>query len=173
VSRRPIRIYPDPILRVDCPPVARFDAALRELVDEMIETMHAAPGVGLAAPQIGVERSLCVIDLSLGDSAEGVHVFVNPQILEAEGSWEEVEGCLSIPELTEKIERPYRVRVRALDAGGEPFEMDAEGWLARAICHEVDHLRGVLFVDRLRGLRRDRARRHLKRLSREIVEVEA
>ena len=173
MSRRRIRLYPDPVLRVDCPPVETFDAALRELIDEMIETMHAAPGVGLAAPQVGVERSLCVVDLSVGDDAEGVQVLVNPEILEEEGSWEEVEGCLSIPELTEKVERPYRVRVRALDAGGEPFELEAEGWLARAICHEVDHLRGVLFVDRLRGLRRDRARRHLKRLAREIVEVEA
>lgn len=173
MSRRPIRLFPDPVLRVDCPPVERFDDELQALVDDMIETMHAAPGVGLAAPQIGIERSLCVIDLSVGEDPEAVHVLANPEIVEAEGSWTEVEGCLSIPDFSEKVDRPYRVRVRARDADGEPFELVAEEWLARAVCHEVDHLRGVLFVDRLRGLRRDRARRHLKRLARETEEVGA
>lgn len=173
MSLRRIRLFPDPVLRVDCGPVETFDEELRELVADMIETMHAAPGVGLAAPQIGIEKSLCVVDLSVGKDPDALHVLVNPEILGEEGGWTEVEGCLSIPELTEKVDRPFRIRVRSRDVDGAPFELEAEEWLARAICHEVDHLRGVLFVDRLRGLRRDRARRHLRRLARETEEVGA
>ncbi|MEZ5333185.1 MAG: peptide deformylase [Thermoanaerobaculia bacterium] len=173
MSLRPIRLFPDPVLRVDCPPVETFDDELRRLVDDMIETMHQAPGVGLAAPQIGVEKSLCVVDLSVGKDPEALYVLVNPEIVAEEGGWAEIEGCLSIPDLTEKVDRPYTIRVRAQDTSGRAFELEAEEWLARAICHEVDHLRGILFVDRLRGLRRDRARRHLKRLARETEEVGA
>ena len=167
----PIRIYPDPVLRVKCPPVERFDRELRELATAMVETMHHAPGVGLAAPQVGVELRLAVVDLSVGKDPEQLLVLVNPEVLAAEGSATEVEGCLSIPELTDKVERPERIRLGARDLQGEAYELEAEDWLARAIQHEIDHLDGVLFVDRLRGLRKDRARRQLRRLAEAREEV--
>lgn len=169
----PIRIYPDPVLRVECPPVDRFDDELRRLASDMIETMHAAPGVGLAAPQIGVELRLAVVDLSVGEDPEALLILVNPELVEEEGRESEVEGCLSIPDLTEKVERPFQVVVRAQDLDGERFEIEADDWLARAILHEMDHLDGVLFVDHLRGLRKERAKRQLRKLveSREEVPV--
>ncbi len=160
----PIRLYPDPVLRVRCPEVVEFDSELAKLVDNMIETMHVAPGIGLAAPQIGVEKRLAVVDLSAGDDPEQLWVLVNPHIGETSGSWVEDEGCLSIPDFTEKVPRPHEIEVTAQSVTGEPLQVSATGWLARAICHEVDHLEGVLFVDHLSGLRRERARRALKRL---------
>lgn len=163
----PIRLYPDPVLRRRCPPVESFDDDLRRLAADMIETMHAAPGIGLAAPQIGVEARLAVVDLSAGEDPDEVHVLANPRILGAEGSGVELEGCLSIPDLTEKVTRPMRITVEAQDLDGEPMRFEAEDWLARAICHELDHLDGVLFVDRLRGLRREKAKRALRRLREE------
>lgn len=167
----PIRIYPDPVLRVKCPPVERFDEELRTLVEDMTQTMHEAPGVGLAAPQVGIEQRLALVDLSVGEDPEQLFVLVNPVILEEEGKETAVEGCLSIPNITDKVSRPYRIRVAAQTLEGEAFEMEAEDWLARAICHEVDHLDGVLFVDYLRGLRRERVKRQLKKLSRQPEEV--
>jgi peptide deformylase len=167
----PIRIYPDPVLRVKCPPVERFDAELGRLAAEMVETMHDAPGVGLAAPQVGVELRLAVVDLSVGKDPEQLLVLVNPEVTAASGSVIEVEGCLSIPELSDKVERAERITVRAQDLAGRPFELEADDWLARATLHEIDHLDGVLFVDRLRGLRRDRARRQLRRLAEAREEV--
>lgn len=161
----PIRIYPDPILRQRCEEVQSFDEDLKRLAGDMVETMHAAPGIGLAAPQVGVGRRLAVVDLSVGKQPEQVIVLVNPEIAAREGTWTEEEGCLSIPELTDQVDRPHAIEVKACDLAGQPFDLKAEGWLARAICHEVDHLDGVLFVDHLRGLRRERARRALKRLA--------
>lgn len=168
----PIRLYPDPVLRQRCAEVEIFDHELRRLAADMIATMHAAPGVGLAAPQVGDSRRLMVVDLSVGDDAAELHVFVNPRIVEQEGSETETEGCLSIPDLSDKVERPRRLRVEARSLDGEPFALDAEGWLARAICHEVDHLDGVLFVDRLRGLRRERAQRQLRRMAHRLEPAE-
>ncbi len=168
----PIRIYPDPVLRERCTEVAIFDDGLRRLAADMIATMHAAPGVGLAAPQVGDTRRLIVVDLSVGDDPAELHVLVNPRIVEHEGSETETEGCLSIPDLSDKVERPRRVRVEARSLDGEPVALDAEGWLARAICHEIDHLDGVLFVDRLRGLRRERAQRALRRMARRLEPAE-
>lgn len=170
---RPIRIYPDPVLRVKCPPVERFDPELRSLAADMVETMHDAPGVGLAAPQVGVELRLAVVDLSVGKDPEQLLVLVNPEVLEEEGEATEVEGCLSLPDLTDKVDRPHWIRVRARNLAGETFEVEAEDWVARAILHEIDHLDGVLFVDRLRGLRRERARRQLRRLAETREEVTA
>ena len=162
---RAIRIYPDPVLRVQCRAVTEFDESLRKLVNDMIETMHAAPGIGLAAPQVGVDLRVAVVDLSVGEESDGLYVFVNPEIVQRRGQETDVEGCLSLPGITDKVERPTFVRVKALDQEGNPFEVEAEDWLARAICHELDHLDGVLFVDHLRGLRRERARRQLKKLA--------
>jgi peptide deformylase len=163
----PIRIYPDPVLRVRCAEVTSFDDELARLVADMVETMHAAPGVGLAASQVGVEKRVAVVDLSVGEDPEQLLVLVNPVILGDDGTEVESEGCLSIPEFTEKVDRPLRVEVMAQDQGGAARRFVAEGWLARAICHEVDHLDGVLFVDHLHGLRRERARRALRKLAKE------
>lgn len=167
----PIRIYPDPVLRERCPEVEHFDDDLRRLADDMVATLHAAPGIGLAAPQVGDTRRLMVVDLSVGDDPEQLHLFVNPRIVEREGSTTEAEGCLSIPKLSDRVVRPRRIRVAARDLDGEPFALDADDWLARAICHETDHLDGVLFIDHLRGLRRERAHRQLRRLVREVEPV--
>jgi peptide deformylase len=125
------------------------------LVGDLIETCHAAPGVGLAAPQIGINLRAAVIDLSVGADPGAVVVLVNPVILESSGEQREEEGCLSIPDVAAKVARPARVRVRAADASGREREIEGTGLLARALCHEIDHLDGVLFVDRLRGIKKD------------------
>ena len=161
----PIRIYPDPVLRVKCRQVTEFDAGLRKLAADMVETMHAAPGVGLAAPQIGVDLQIAVVDLSVGEDPKQVYVVVNPEVVHREGSEVAEEGCLSLPGINDKVDRPTLVRVKAVDLENKPIEIEAEEWLARAFCHEIDHLNGVLFTDYLRGLRKERARRALKRLA--------
>jgi peptide deformylase len=169
----PIRIYPDPVLRHKCLPVVDFDRALARLAADMIDTMHAAPGIGLAAPQVGSERRLAVVDLSVGEDPAQLHVLVNPEVVRREGLGTDVEGCLSLPGLTDKVDRPTSVTVRARTLTGAPLELEAEGWLARALCHEIDHLDGVLFIDHLRGLRRERMRRQLRKLAAEREEVHA
>ena len=165
MALREIRLYPDPVLREPCTEVTRFDAELRQLAEDMVETMHAAPGVGLAAPQVGISQRLAVVDTSVGEDESALRVLVNPRIVEERGKQFDFEGCLSIPGLSEKVHRPIRVRVFAQDLEGRELELEAEDFEARAICHELDHLDGVLFIDRVRGLRRDRMRRKLKRLN--------
>ena len=166
----PIRIYPDPVLRQRCTEVDSFDADLEKLIEDMVETMHRAPGIGLAASQVGVRTRVAVVDLSVGESADELLVMVNPEVVSSAGSATESEGCLSIPDYTDKVTRPEEIVVRARDVSGDEYEVDAEGLLARAIQHEIDHLNGILFVDHLRGLRKERARRFLKRLRAEWVE---
>jgi peptide deformylase len=161
----PIRIYPDPVLRVSCREITAIDDRVRKLAADMVETMHAAPGIGLAAPQVGVEERLAVVDLSVGEDPGQILVLVNPEVVHREGSETEVEGCLSLPGMTDKVDRPTAVRVKALDLSGKPIELQADGWLARALCHEIDHLDGILFIDHLRGLRRERAKRQLRKLA--------
>lgn len=163
----PIRIYPDPVLRKKCRRVETFDDDLRKLAANMVETMHAAPGVGLAAPQVGVDLRLAVVDVSVGEDPAALRVLVNPEITRREGLETDTEGCLSLPGITDKVDRPLLITLKAQGLTGEPFELQAEDYLARAICHEVDHLEGVLFTDHLRGLRRERARRQLKKLAAE------
>ena len=163
----PIRIYPDPVLRVKCREVTEFDARLQKLAADMVETMYAAPGVGLAAPQVGSELRLAVVDVSLGEDPSQLRVLVNPVILDRSGLGSEVEGCLSLPGINDKVDRPTAITVRAQDLAGRPFDLKAEEYFARAVCHEVDHLDGILFTDHLRGLRRERARRQLKKLAAE------
>jgi peptide deformylase len=168
-----IRIYPDPVLRSKTRPVTDFGPALRRLAADMIETMVTAPGIGLAAPQVGAEVRMAVVDLSVGEDPLQLHVMVNPEIVRREGLESDVEGCLSLPGISDKVERPTAITLRAMDLGGRPFELAAEGWLARTICHEVDHLDGILFTDHLRGLRRERIRRQLRKLAAEREEVHA
>lgn len=163
MALREIRLYPDPILRVKCTEVTDFDGDLRELADDLIETMQAAPGVGLAAPQVGVDKRLAVVDASVGKDPAALHVLVNPRIVAEEGKIFDVEGCLSIPGISEKVNRPSYVKVVAQDLEGCDLELESEGFEARTVCHELDHLDGVLFVDRVRGLRKDRVRRELRR----------
>ncbi len=160
----PICLFPDPILRERCAEVKAFNADLARLAGDMVETMYAAPGVGLAAPQIGVAQRLAVVDVTVGKDRSALQVLVNPRLTERQGMEVDVEGCLSIPGLTEKVSRPQSIKVVAQDLSGQPFELAAAGFLARAICHELDHLDGILFVDHLHGLRRDLARRHLRKL---------
>lgn len=161
----PIRQYPDPVLREVCEAIDEVDDELRELVADMVETMHDAPGIGLAAPQVGITRRLAVIDLGGGEEESEVFVLLNPEIVESQGRATDTEGCLSIQDLTEKVTRPEFVTLRAQNLDGDTYELEADGLLARAIQHELDHLDGVLFVDRLRGLRRERAKRRLKKLA--------
>lgn len=160
---REIKLYPDPVLRIECPAVETFGVDLVRLAEDMVETMYAAPGVGLAAPQVGVELRLAVVDATAGEEEGQLHILANPRIVSTEGHDVDVEGCLSIPGITEKVARAGRIRVEAQDLAGNPQQIEAEGLLARAIQHEIDHLDGVLFTDRLTGLRRERARRWLKR----------
>ncbi len=129
----------------------------------MVDTCHAAPGVGLAAPQIGVNKRVAIIDLSIGADPDAVVVLINPIVLESSGEQKEEEGCLSVPDCSEKVVRPARVRVRAQDATGAIREIEGTGLLARALCHETDHLTGSLFIDRLRGLKRELTWRKIHR----------
>ncbi|HEX4152882.1 MAG TPA: peptide deformylase [Steroidobacteraceae bacterium] len=153
--------YPDPRLRTKAAPVTAVDDALRKLIADLLETMYAAKGIGLAASQVDVHRRLLVLDVS--DARDQPMVFVNPEILQAEGRAAGEEGCLSLPGIYDKLERAMRIRVRALDAQGETFELDAEGMLAVCIQHEMDHLEGKLFVDYLSELKRQLIRRRLQK----------
>jgi len=136
---------------------------LPALVSDMFETCHAAPGIGLAAPQIGVNQRVAVIDLTAGADPGGRIVLLNPRILESSGEQREEEGCLSIPDFAERVRRPARVRVRFFDAAGAEREIEGTGLLARALCHEIDHLNGILYVDRLRGLKRELTLRKIEK----------
>lgn len=163
---REIRKYPDPVLRTKTAPVKQVDESLQRLIDDMVETMHAAPGVGLAANQVGVSLQLAVIDVSPRDESgrrNSLMVIINPEIVATQGTVVEEEGCLSIPEIAEKVKRSAKVVVRAQDRTGKPFEMEAEGLLAKALQHEIDHLNGLLFVDRLSPLKKSIVRRKLKK----------
>lgn len=159
---RPILHYPDKRLRIPGEPVTDFGPELVSLVEDMAETMYAAPGVGLAAPQIGVSKRLFLVDVATGDDEPSdLRVFVNPEIVERHGdvAWE--EGCLSFPGLHEEISRAERVKVRAVDQHGAPFELEADGLLAIAIQHENDHLDGKLMIDHLGALRKRLAHRKM------------
>ncbi len=155
--------YGDPRLTAENADVDPRAEEIAGLIADMVETCHAAPGVGLAAPQIGLNKRIAIIDLSVGADPGELIVLVNPVVVESSGEQKEEEGCLSVPDLTEKVVRPARVRVRAGDASGVVREIEGTGLLARALCHETDHLNGMLFVDRLRGLKRELAWRKIRR----------
>jgi len=155
--------YGDPRLLADNAEADPAAPELSSLLADLIETCHAAPGIGLAAPQIGVNQRVAVIDLSVGADPKAVIVLVNPVVLEGSGEQKEEEGCLSIPDFAQVVARPERIRVRAADAGGRAREIEGTGLLARALCHEIDHLNGLLFVDRLRGLKRELTWKKIRR----------
>lgn len=165
--RRKIVKYGDPVLETVCDPVPESDFGspeLRKLVDDMFQTMYEAQGVGLAAPQIGIPKRLTVIDCTGGEKSGERHVLINPEIVSEDGEQVGEEGCLSIPGFREKVARPARIRTRAQTPDGEWFELEADELLARAICHENDHLNGILFLKHLSRLKREIIRRKIRTL---------
>jgi peptide deformylase len=160
----PIVKYGEKVLETPTEPVTAFDGDLEKLVADMFETMYAANGVGLAAPQIGISKRLCVIDITSGEDPKSKLVLVNPVLLATEGKVVQDEGCLSLPDFRAGTARPERATVRAQDVHGKEFEMSGEGLLARAFCHETDHLNGMLFIHHLSMLKRESIKRKVKQL---------
>jgi peptide deformylase len=161
MTRLTILEFPDPRLRTRALPVASVDGALRELIDDMLETMYAAKGIGLAATQVDVHKRVLVTDVSEG--RDRPRAFVNPEILSRDGVETSQEGCLSVPGYFDEVERAARIRVRALDRDGKSFEEDLDGLLAICVQHEIDHLDGRLFVDYLSEMKRQRVRKKLEK----------
>jgi peptide deformylase len=160
----PILKYPDPVLARKADPVTVFDKELQKLTDDMFQSMYAAEGIGLAAPQIGLSKRLFIVDTSLGKNQDERLVLINPEIIDREGKQVEEEGCLSLPDIRDKVSRAFRVRMRAQDVKGKWFEIDGEELLARAFQHENDHLDGILFIDRISRLKRDLTLRRIRKL---------
>ena len=172
VSAPPRKIYPivkygDPVLEKPGAPVTKFNAELEDLAEDMFASMYAAQGVGLAAPQIGKSMRFAVVDVTGGKNPEAKIVLANPEITHAEGEVREEEGCLSVPGFRGYVVRPQFVTVRAQNAKGEIFEIRGENLLARAFCHEIDHLNGILFLQHLGMLKRDLIKRKIKKLRKE------
>jgi peptide deformylase len=161
MTRLTILEFPDPRLRTRASPVAEVDGPLRELIDDMVETMYAAKGIGLAATQVNIHKRVLVTDVSEDRSAP--RAFVNPEILSRDGTETSQEGCLSVPGYFDEVERAATIRVRALDRDGKAFEEDLEGLLAICVQHEIDHLDGKLFVDYLSEMKRQRVRKKLEK----------
>lgn len=161
---REIVKYPDPILQRPTAKITEFDEELRTLAEDMFESMYKAQGIGLAAPQIGVSKRITVIDLSNKENPDDKLVLVNPEIVEKQGKQHAEEGCLSLPDIREKVSRAAKVKVRAQNLKGEWFEMEGTELLARAFQHEIDHLDGVLFLWRLSALKRDLILRKIRKL---------
>jgi peptide deformylase len=159
--------YPEPVLQQPGEPVTEFNDELRKLAADMFETMYAEQGIGLAAQQVGIANRVTVIDLSCGKNPDDKLVLVNPEIIAREGKQYEEEGCLSFPEIREKVQRALTVRVRAQDLNGKWFEMDGEELLSRCFQHEIDHLDGMLFIFRMSALKRDLALRKIRKMQRE------
>jgi peptide deformylase len=159
--------YPEPVLSQPGEPVTEFNAELRKLIADMFETTYASQGIGLAAPQVDVSKRLTVIDLSMGKEPKDKLVLINPEIILSEGKQYEEEGCLSFPEIHEKVVRAAKVRIRAQDAHGKWFEMDGAELLARCLQHEIDHLDGMLFIFRMSALKRDLTLRRIRKMQRE------
>jgi len=156
--------YPDTVLTIPAEKVTEFTPELAEFVEEMFETMYAAQGIGLAAPQIAISKQITVIDVSFKERPEDRLTLINPEIIDREGKQVEEEGCLSLPDIREKVSRAGWVKVRAQNVKGEFFEVEGEELLARALQHEIDHLQGILFIDHLSRLKRDLVKRRIKKL---------
>ena len=161
MARLPILEFPDPRLRTRAAPVAEVDASIRKLIDDMFETMYAAPGIGLAATQVNVHKRVLVVDVT--ENRSQPLALINPEIVSRDGVEETEEGCLSVPGIYDKVTRAERIRVRTLDRNGKQIELDADGLLAVCIQHEMDHLEGKLFVDYLSELKRTRIRKKLEK----------
>lgn len=162
----PIRTYGDPVLRRKAAPVEKFDDELRQLAEDMIETMQVARGIGLAAPQVGVSMALCVVDMGLIKDGDPPRSFINPEIIEEFGDIEVMEeGCLSIPDINEDVPRRQGIRLRYQDIGGHTHEAQCTDLLARVLQHEIDHLHGIFFTDRLRPFRRKLLAKRLREIA--------
>ncbi len=164
---RPIRTFPDTVLRQKARPVGTFDAELQRLIDDMIETMYAAPGIGLAAPQVGVSQQVFVVDITSGREPDALVTLINPVLQILDGEAREDEGCLSVPGVYGPTPRATRVRLQGLNRAGERVELEGEGLLARAFQHEMDHLQGMLFFDRMGVVGRDLIKRKYRRAQRQ------
>ena len=160
---RPIVLYPDPVLLRPTRPVDVVDDQVRDLIRDLIDTMHAAPGIGLAANQVGESRRVCVVDLSVGEVPGDLKVLVNPRVVTVEGSQVDEEGCLSFPDITLEVERAVRATVEALDAEGRPITVAGEGLLARAMLHEIEHLDGQTFLRNVSALKRQLVTRQIRK----------
>jgi peptide deformylase len=160
----PIVKYGNPVLEKPAEPVTAFDEDLKKLVSDMFESMYAAHGVGLAAPQIGISKRLAVIDITFKEDPEAKLVLVNPEIIHSEGRHTQNEGCLSVPEFREPVTRARKVTIRAQDVNGKYFEKTGEELLARAFLHETDHLNGKLYIQHLSALKRDMMKRKIRKL---------
>src|SRR5580700_5740333 len=160
----PIVKYGDPVLEKHAEPVTAFDDELKKLVEDMFESMYAAHGVGLAAPQIGISKRLAVIDTSFKEDPDAKLVLINPEILHTEGRHTQSEGCLSIPDFRENVSRPNKVTVRAQDAHGKIYQKTGEDLLARAFLHETDHLNGKLYISHISALKRDLMKRKIRKM---------
>jgi peptide deformylase len=156
--------YPEPVLEQPGEPVTEFDADLRKFVADMFETTYASQGIGLAAPQVGVPKRITVVDLSMGKDPKKKLVLINPEIISSEGRQYEEEGCLSFPDIREKVVRAAKVRIRAQDENGKWFEMDGDELLARAFQHEIDHLDGIVFIFRMSALKRSLNLRKIRKM---------
>lgn len=154
--------YGHPILNQRAAAISRIDQDLTDLAQRMVRTMYAAPGIGLAAPQVSRSIRLITVDLSLGENKKDLIILINPVILAQEGQEIQEEGCLSVPDITERVDRPTRVHIKGIDLEGKEKEIEAEGLLARVFCHEVDHLNGKLFIDHLSPLKKRLIRKKLK-----------
>jgi len=155
--------YGDPILMRVAERIKNIDETIEQLARSMVQTIWAAPGIGLAAPQVNRSLRLIVVDLSVGENEQDLHVLVNPELLKQEESNIQEEGCLSVPEIQERITRPLRVVITGIDLQGKEREIEAEGLLARVFCHEMDHLNGKLFIDHLSPLKRNLIKKKLRR----------
>lgn len=163
MAMRQIVIVGNPTLAAKAEPVERIDDEIVRLARDMVETVHAAPGIGLAAPQVDVGKRLIVVDLSVGQNKNDLIVLANPEIIRRESKALGEEGCLSVPDIRENVSRPFSVTVRGLDLQGNIVDIEGEDLLARVLCHEIDHLDGILFVDRLSPLKRSLVRKRLKK----------
>ncbi|MDM7997747.1 MAG: peptide deformylase [Acidobacteriota bacterium] len=162
----PILKYGAPELRKVSEPVDFFNGELEQIVKNMIETMYSSPGIGLAAPQVGLNIRLTTIDLSVGEDPGNRIILCNPEIVESEGMQKSEEGCLSVPDFNETVSRPLKMVVRGVDPKGEEIRIEAEGLLARCLSHEIDHLNGILFIDHLSPLKRNLIRNKIKKMAR-------
>jgi peptide deformylase len=163
MALRPIVLYPDPVLLRPTEPVVSVDDEIRALVRDMVDTMYAAPGIGLAANQVGAAKRVCVVDLSVGETPGELKVFINPRIVASSGSEVAEEGCLSFPEIHLDIERAFTATVEAEDLDGRTFRVAGEGLLARAMLHEIEHLEGRVFLMNVSPLKRELVKRQIKK----------
>ncbi len=166
MTPRKILIFPDPVLRKIAEPVDRIDESLKTLIGDMIETMHAAPGVGLAAPQVGVSQRVIVADPSAGENPDLALELMNPEIISSKGSVQHEEGCLSLPEVEVKVQRAKQIVVKAQRLNGRMQTIEVEGYLSYILQHEIDHLNGVLIIDSLGPVKRDLVKRKLRKRQR-------